>query len=586
MPNQLQPTAHSSLSPHWEAIDESLLKFMYDADQAIYPAPSLTYDRLKSWAESCPELCIVLRRGHDDSQPQVSSASAVSESVLGSIIVLPLLRRYWVQLTAEGRSEGPLLLEHHVDPMEMFPPRTGALGSEKAEVGLHVFHIERFRAFTTGGEGKRIGFTQLALEEIRGRVEVKFPSLHVIGYSALTVTPEGNRAFKRSGFSPTYTSRPRFSGPAKYKSPNDLAWEALTSSSPVPTQYDGIPTAEPQVAEHADELLDTGEALTNGLDQQDNFDPIVEVQVPQEDAIEHEAAEGDVHENQALDIEAPEDSGGEDGSSEPSQDAEGDTTALTSSSEGHRSSFFTTPGSQKPKIRAPYLIFDKSPPRGFKVLKKPKASTEHRVRAKKERMGDGFSDREARPSPLGRRRRLHHLEPDVGSLELTQKVSVSQQTQKSTRGKLDDKRRSYNNVGLWHRRQYFGTSQFGIEPQDPVDSFEVRQDGTEDEVSAPTTMSVHSGQGSADYDIDLIVIPQTDPPEPSETEENGLAAGEWTELTADRANNHLPPKRFLNARFEELDSLTLRPDSMSWLRAVTRTSETPPPNDAVRHHPQ
>ncbi|KUI68988.1 hypothetical protein VM1G_03974 [Cytospora mali] len=206
MPNRLQPTIRKSLPPHWEVIDESLLEFTYDADQAIYPAPSLTYDRLKSWAESCPELCIVLRRGHDDGQPQVSSASAVSESVLGSIIVLPLLRRYWVQLTAEMRSEGPLLQEHDVDPMEMFPPRTGALGSEKAEVGLHVFHIERFAGFMTGEEVKRIGFTQLALEEIRGRVEVKFPYWRVMGYSALTVTPEGSRAFKRSGFSPTYTS--------------------------------------------------------------------------------------------------------------------------------------------------------------------------------------------------------------------------------------------------------------------------------------------------------------------------------------------------------------------------------------------
>ncbi|KUI68987.1 hypothetical protein VM1G_03975 [Cytospora mali] len=391
--------------------------------------------------------------------------------------------------------------------------------------------------------------------------------------------------------SDTGRRRPGLPDPAKAKSPNDLAWEALTSSAPVTIQNDGEATAEPQVAEDAeDQPCDTGKALTNGLDQQDIFDPIVEVQLPQEDEMEHEAAEGDAHEKQALDIEAPEevepeDSGGEDGLSEPSQDAEGDTTALTSSSEGHRSSFLTTPGSQKPKIRAPFLIFDKSPPRGFKVLRKRKASPEHKVRAKKKRMGDGFSDGEARPSPLGRRRRLHHLEPDVGSLELTQKVSASQRWQKSTRGKLDNKDRNYTNVGLWHSRQYFGTSQFGIESQDPVESFEVKQDGTEDEESTLTTMSVHSGQGPADGDIDLIIIPQTDPPEPRETEENGIAAGEWTELAADRANNHLPPKRFLNARFEELDSLTLRPDSMSWLRAVTRVSETPPPSDAVRHQP-
>lgn len=216
MPNALPA---SSPSTHWEAIDESLLEYTYNSDQTMYPTPLLTYGRLESWIEACPELCIVLRRGHGEGQPQASSAAAAAaESVLGSIIVVPLLEVYWARLTGEGKSprsgtspdEETLMREHDVDPEVMFPPRTGAPGGEKAEVGLHVFHIERFPGFTSGGEEdekwRRVGFTRLALEEIRGRVAARFPHWSVMGYSALTVTPEGRRAFKRSGFSPTYTS--------------------------------------------------------------------------------------------------------------------------------------------------------------------------------------------------------------------------------------------------------------------------------------------------------------------------------------------------------------------------------------------
>lgn len=180
MPDQSQPKR--ALSPHWEAIDASLLRYTYDSDQAIYPAPSLTYDRLRSWVESYPELCIVLRRGdgQDDSQPQVSSGSVVSDFVLGAVIVVPLLRKYWVQLVAED----PLLQEHDVDPREMFPLRAGTEGSARAEVGLHVFHIERFPGFMKD-DGTGHGFTQLALGEIGDRVGAMFPSWSIMGYSGM-----------------------------------------------------------------------------------------------------------------------------------------------------------------------------------------------------------------------------------------------------------------------------------------------------------------------------------------------------------------------------------------------------------------
>lgn len=187
----------------------------------MYPAPLLTYGRLESWIEACPELCIVLRRGHGEGQPQASSAAA-AESVLGSILVVPLLGEYWARLTGEGKSlrsgtppdEATLMREHDVDPEVMFPPRTGAPGVEKAEVGLHVFHIERFLGVTSeGGEDekvRRVGFTRLALEEIRGRVAARFPHWSVMGYSGMLQVGSRNIIFdlQLTSLSPTPSSSP------------------------------------------------------------------------------------------------------------------------------------------------------------------------------------------------------------------------------------------------------------------------------------------------------------------------------------------------------------------------------------------
>lgn len=256
---------------------------------------------------------------------------------------------------------------------------------------------------------------------------------------------------------------------------------------------------------------------------------------------------------------------------------------MTSSSQDDISYFSATPGSQKPRTRAPFLIFDTSPPQGFKVLKKRKASPEQNESAKKRnRLSDGFSAEEARPSPFGRRRRLHHLDSEVGSLELTQKASGSQQTRRSAKKHLVKKAYSHTNASLWQRRQYFGTSQFEMESLDPLESIQTKQEEAEDEDLALTTVS---SEESADNYIDFITVPQTDPPVPAEPEESGATAYEWHELQANRrADNHLPPKRIVSIEFEDLGGLTLRPGSLSWLRGVTRISEMPPLSDAARRH--
>lgn len=157
--------------PHWQPIDDRLLGEIYTADQAIYPAPLLTYERLESWAAACPKLSICLHR-HDSEL-----------AARGVIIVLPIREDCW------GRLIVGELKEHDVDPSDMFPPDAAAGGGggihghpEKVEVGLHVFHVERYSSIARDS-GRTPPFTPAALEEVRTRVGERFPSWEIMGYS-------------------------------------------------------------------------------------------------------------------------------------------------------------------------------------------------------------------------------------------------------------------------------------------------------------------------------------------------------------------------------------------------------------------
>ncbi|KAG8167976.1 hypothetical protein KVR01_003665 [Diaporthe batatas] len=187
MPDQ-PPTTQGQQLLRWDPINDDVLEEIYKADQAIYPAPLLTYERMRSWATSCPDLSICLRRHDPGHEPAAE----------GLVIVLPVVEEYWGRLVAGE------LREHDVDPDRMFPPAGAAAAVadgplETVQVGLHVFHIER-----DPSGGRTPGFTPKALDEIRSRVGERFPSWRITGYSALTATPQGNRAFKRLGFTSRY----------------------------------------------------------------------------------------------------------------------------------------------------------------------------------------------------------------------------------------------------------------------------------------------------------------------------------------------------------------------------------------------
>ena len=135
-------------------ISDGILKAIYASDQDMYPAP-LTYERLKTWVEACPDLCVCFQ-----------ATSEAGPVPVGAIITLPLLRRHWEDILV-GK-----LKETDIEPA-MFA-RDG-----EAEVGLHVFHIERF---DTGDPSTRIrSFARFALESIREVAEKK--AWKVLGYS-------------------------------------------------------------------------------------------------------------------------------------------------------------------------------------------------------------------------------------------------------------------------------------------------------------------------------------------------------------------------------------------------------------------
>lgn len=160
-------------------IPSSVLQAVYASDQEMYPV-ALSYSRLRAWVEACPDLSICFQNSTAPTGEESAAAAA------GVVIVLPLKRVYWEDLLV-GR-----LKEPEIEPEEMFPAcGEGCHGEdegegEREEVGLHVYHIERFGSWTEGAGGGvgRKGFARFALEEVMRRVRAE-KGWKVVGWSGL-----------------------------------------------------------------------------------------------------------------------------------------------------------------------------------------------------------------------------------------------------------------------------------------------------------------------------------------------------------------------------------------------------------------
>lgn len=121
---------------------------------------------------------------------------------MGVCIVLPIYRSYWRELV-DGR-----IHEWDVGPGMVWRPRGGGAesregeregkgegegeGEEEREVGLHVWHIERFPHWEEHW-GRFGGYVWRDIQRLVS--EHKAEGLRVIGCSALAVTEDGVRLF-------------------------------------------------------------------------------------------------------------------------------------------------------------------------------------------------------------------------------------------------------------------------------------------------------------------------------------------------------------------------------------------------------
>lgn len=227
-------------------------------------------------------------------------------------------------------------------------------------------------------------------------------------------------------------------------------------------------------------------------------------------------------------------------------------------------------------MRGRFLIFDRSPPKGFKVLHKPRVNTETKppIIKKRQKLTDGFTEDEARPLFLGKRRRLQQLDVNVGSLDLTQTGHTSQQRPREISPEAKKQTQTRATAGLWRGRQYFSASQFKIESQDPDESSEVKE--------APSAkgqkidLDRHGRPIHLVDDFGPIVIPRTDSPRPESTGKLDSSSGSPGELVQDSSPSmQLFPKRGMDCETGKSDSLTLRPGPPSRLKSDFVIPDTP-----------
>lgn len=111
-----EPVSHHAVEP-------AVLQSIHASDQEMYPA-ALPLERLQAWVDAAPELSIEFSTD-SDSAP------------IGVVVALPLHRKSWDALLSGVLKETDVEASHDFG-------RVGDKGQE--EVGIHIFHVERYKA--------------------------------------------------------------------------------------------------------------------------------------------------------------------------------------------------------------------------------------------------------------------------------------------------------------------------------------------------------------------------------------------------------------------------------------------------------
>lgn len=180
---------------------------------------------------------------------------------------------------------------------------------------------------------------------------------------------------------------------------------------------------------------------------------------------------------------------------------------------------------------------------------------------------DGFTKQEAR-STFRKRRRLQHLDVNIGSLDMTQTSIASQQKPKSklvqqnSSPDVKPRPRTRTATGLWRKPQLFGTSQFEIESEDSVASPEVK-----------ITPTKHD-QLELDS-LGPIIIPRTSSPMPKKIKKMESPSGSPGGLVQDSSPSMcFHPNRSLNGDSRKIDSMALRPGPSSRIKSDSVITNT------------
>lgn len=189
--------------------------------------------------------------------------------------------------------------------------------------------------------------------------------------------------------------------------------------------------------------------------------------------------------------------------------------------------------------------------------------TKQPILKKRQKLTDGFTEDEARPLFIGKRRRLQHLDINVGSLDLTQTEHSSQQRQGKSSPGTETQPQTRTTASLWRARQYFSASQFKLESQDPVEASEVKV--------APA-----KGHKIELDNFGPIVIPRTDSPRPENSGKmasSSVSPGELVQDSSPRMD--LLPKPNTNGETRRTEPLALRPGPPCRLKSGFVVPDTP-----------
>ncbi|KAK9709055.1 hypothetical protein K7432_009297 [Basidiobolus ranarum] len=161
------------------------------SDIDVYPTETpLTAETFSIWYARHPEFGIIY---YYDSNELVEGIEYEKEVIVGTCCVVPLTSQGWSKFT------NGLLLESELDSEVLFDNSQHSDSGED-EIGLHIYHMERYPSWTSlknkEENSERLGDLVLkSIQEILEELRITNTNLKVVGLSGLCVSTSGINLF-------------------------------------------------------------------------------------------------------------------------------------------------------------------------------------------------------------------------------------------------------------------------------------------------------------------------------------------------------------------------------------------------------